>query len=246
MDDSRFDQMTKDMASSRRKLLRGLAGVAGGSLLVAKGLGEADAAACRRNGQVCREHANCCSGQCGKPDATGRRRCFSSCFVAGTRVAMADGTSRAIERVEVGEHVLGQHGRTNRVVEVERPMLGSRLLYALNDSSFFVTAEHPFMTETGWKAIDPAATAVENPTLSVGRLKVGDRLLVLAGVALPIAVPAGMGGHWSDERFEVRLESTRLLSLVGRPDHPATPLFNLLLDGDHAYFANEMLVHNKG
>ena len=29
------------------------------------------------------------------------------------------------------------------------------------------------------------------------------------------------------------------------PADPATPLYNLVLDGDHAYFANDLLVHNK-
>jgi hypothetical protein len=159
---------------------------------------------------------------------------------------MADGTSRAIERIEVGDLVFGREGRINRVVEVERPLLGRRLLYALNESDFFVTAEHPFMTETDWMAIDPRATADENPALRVERLNVGDRLLVLAAVTMPIAVPVGGRGAWSDERFEVELETSSLVSLVGRPGHPSTPLYNLLLDGDHAYFANEMLVHDKG
>jgi hypothetical protein len=245
VDDSRFDQLTKSVASSRRKLLRGLAVAAGGGLLAAHDLSGAAAAVCRRHGQTCREDANCCSGSCVGNGPLGRRVC-ESCFVAGTRIAMADGTSRAIERVEIGDFVLGAEGRINRVTAVERPLLGSRLLYALNDGEFFVTAEHPFMTEDGWKAIDPAATAVENPALRVGRLNVGDRLLVLTEVSLPLAVPVGGRGAWSDELYEVELDSTRLVSLVGRPGDPRTPLYNLLLDGDHAYFANELLVHNKG
>lgn len=159
---------------------------------------------------------------------------------------MADGTSREIERVEVGDFVLGAAGRINRVVGIERPRLGDRLLYALNDGDFFVTAEHPFLTEDGWKAIDPAATAMENPTLRVARLNVGDRLLTLAAVTMPVAVPVGGRGAWSDELSEVEIETTRLVSLVGRPGDPRTPLYNLLLDRDHAYFANELLVHNKG
>jgi hypothetical protein len=159
---------------------------------------------------------------------------------------MADGTSRAIEQIEVVDAVLRPDGRTNRVIGIERPLLGNRLLYALNDGDFFVTAEHPFMTEAGWKAIDPRATADENPGLLVGRLAVGDRLRVLGAVNVAIAAPVAAGSRWGDGEFDVRLESNRLLSLVGRPGDPATPLFNLLLDGDHAYFANEWLVHDKG
>ena len=102
------------------------------------------------------------------------------CFTGETRVAMADGTSRPIERVAVGDLVLGQGG-INRVVDIERPTLGAKPLYALNDGPFFVTADHPFLTETGWKAINPRLT-VGIPNLVIGRLAVGDRLLALAGV----------------------------------------------------------------
>ena len=37
-----------------------------------------------------------------------------------------------------------------------------------------------------------------------------------------------------------------LRALDARAADPVTPLFNLLLDGDHAYFADAYLVHNKG
>jgi hypothetical protein len=75
MDDGGFDEIVKAVASSRRKLLRSLAGLVGGGALVASGLSEADAAGCRGTGAICREDANCCLHKCGEPDATGRRRC---------------------------------------------------------------------------------------------------------------------------------------------------------------------------
>jgi hypothetical protein len=77
MDGKRFDHLTQQFASSlsRRSLLKSVAGAA-----VAAGLGirrpsHADAATCKAAGQVCREHANCCSGSCGAKDRTGRRTC---------------------------------------------------------------------------------------------------------------------------------------------------------------------------
>ena len=83
---------------------------------------------------------------------------------------MADGTTKPIALVERSAIcVLGQTG-VNRVEAIERPLLGARRLYALNGGASFVTSEHPFQTEEGWKAIDPAATAAENPRLVVGRL----------------------------------------------------------------------------
>jgi hypothetical protein len=154
---------------------------------------------------------------------------------------MADGTSQPIEHILVGDLVLGGAGRVNRVMEIERPLLGQRRLYALNGSDFFVTAEHPFMTEEGWKSIDPAALALEGSTLPADRLSVGDRLLTLAAVAVPV----GGGSSARAEALDVRVEAVALHSLVGQPADPATQLYNLRLDGNHTYFANDLLVHNK-
>jgi hypothetical protein len=164
-----------------------------------------------------------------------------SCFTAETRIAMADGTSRSIDQVIVGDYVLGADGQVNQVREIEKPRLGTRRLYALNDDRYFVTSEHPFMTDSGWKAIDPAATLQENPNLEVGRLMVGDRLLVLSGILVPVAA----GGVAVDEPVEVRVEPVLLGRIEETIADPATPLYNLRLDGNNTYFANDLLVHNK-
>ena len=156
-------------------------------------------------------------------------------------IAMADGTSRPIEHVLVGDRVLGNAGRVNRVTEVRRPLLGQRQLYALNEGNFFVTAGHPFMTEEGWKAVDPSETPVEHSALRVGRLIVGDHLLTLTAAAVPV----GAGRAINAEAIDVRIDPIPLHGLIGRSADPATPLYNLRLDGDHTYFANDLLVHNK-
>ena len=167
--------------------------------------------------------------------------CVFQCFTGETLIAMADGTSRPIEHIRAGDLVLGNAGRVNRVTEVHLPLLGQRPLYALNGSGYFVTAGHPFMTEEGWKAIDPSATPAEHAGLNVGRLTVGDRLLALMGAAVPV----GGGKASSVEAVDVRIEAVELQSLVGQSADRATQLYNLRLDGDHTYFANDLLVHNK-
>ena len=152
---------------------------------------------------------------------------------------MADGTSRPIETIQAGDAVLGREGKINRVTYVDTPPLGTRLLYGLNGSQPFVTSEHPFATPDGWKAIDPAATKRENPNIPVQRLKIGDRLLTLAAVRIPAMAGGG-------DAAEIRMDPVPLQSLIGVPANPSTQLYNLLLDGDHAYFANDFLVHNRG
>ena len=95
----------------------------------------------------------------------------SSCFVANTKVRMADGSLRAIEAIEVGDQVLGRDGRVNTVMEIERVPLGRRKLYAFNGGRPFVTEEHPFMTRHGWRSIEPDSTREENPKLIVAPLR---------------------------------------------------------------------------
>jgi len=75
---------------------------------------------------------------------------YSACFVAGTQVTMADGTTKNIEEVQVGEKIRGKSG-VNTVVGFHRPLLGNKALYAFNDGEPFVTAEHPFLTTAVFK-----------------------------------------------------------------------------------------------
>ena len=163
----------------------------------------------------------------------------SSCFTGETGILMADGQERPIRELRIGDLVMAADGGANRVTGIERPVLGERLLYALNGGPHFVTAEHPFMTAAGWRAVDPAATAAENPRLAVARLTPGDCLTV---VHTPSA-PTTMGNL---ALAGLVLTQIVLVHLDARAADPATPLFNLLLDGDHAYFAEGYLVHNKG
>ena len=158
-------------------------------------------------------------GSGGRGGSTGRD---SSCFIAGTEVIMENGTTKAIEDVEIGDVLIGWNG-DNTVVEFDRPKLGDRRLYSINGGQFFVTSEHPFYTQSGWAAIEPEATARENPELAeeVGTLTIGDRIqLADGGRALVREI--------EDHSFD-----------------PDTQLYNFKLDGDNTYYANDMLVHNK-
>ena len=143
-----------------------------------------------------------------------------SCFTAGTKVTLADGSTKDIEDVVVGDMVAGSNGKANAVVGVEVPPLGDRPLYAINGSKAFVTAEHPFMTTMGWKSIDPTLTMKENALLDVGALSIGDILVTDNG---NVAI-SSITQHSGDKEEKV---------------------YNLLLDGNHTYYANGFLVHNK-
>jgi len=142
-----------------------------------------------------------------------------SCFTAGVKVKMADGTDKNIEDVKIDEEILGQNG-VNTVVDYDRPKLGDRKLYSFNGGKAFVTDEHPFMTEGGWKSIDPGETLKENPELTVDILNIGDVIITNS-------------------------ESITIESVESHEGNAEDIVYNFNLDGDNSYYADGYLVHNK-
>ncbi len=161
------------------------------------------------------------------------------CFTAETRVLMADETERSIAGIRPGDQVTGRAGGVNRVTGMHIVPLGPRAIFGINQHQPFFTAEHPFLTPGGWRALDRVATRLETPGLNVAELAAGDVLITAAAVsgetagALALA-PAVSFGHL-------------VLHRVSRAEgDPADRVYNLILDGDHSYVANGFVVHNKG
>ena len=153
----------------------------------------------------------------------------ATCFVQGVLVTLADKTKIAIEDVKIGDFVFGLNG-INKVVGYDRPMLiidkiREGNLYGFNGLDKFITSEHPVMTKQGWKAIDQINAVRVDPHLDkilIGNLNIGDEVLCEDGSYTTIN---------SIEKYE---------------DQPQQELYNLLLDGDHTFYVNDLLVHNKG
>ena len=149
-----------------------------------------------------------------------------SCFIAGTKISMADGTNKNIEDIVVGDKVKGQDGN-NEVTALDPTLLKDRKLYSFNDiEHYFFTSEHPFMTEEGWKSIKPEKTkerdGVELYDQLKGELKVGDKLLTDNG----------------------SVEITKIKSK--EMNDPEMPLYNFHISNDNSYIADNYIVHNKG
>ena len=145
----------------------------------------------------------------------------ASCFIASTMIDMEDGTKKRIDQLEPGDRLVGAT-EINTVVYVEKVPLAGRLLYAINSGEAFVTPEHPFWTPEGWKSFSPEATAKENPNVPiVGPLNLGDLVL--------------KDGKW------IRIKSLRKEREINR----SRTVYNPILTGDHTYFADGYLVHNK-
>src|ERR1700761_2366901 len=82
------------------------------------------------------------------------------CFVPGTPILLADGSSRAIEDVAPGMAVVSRDGvvlaRSRQ--DIHWPIAEHGVLFGFNDYAPFFDASHPLMTTQGWKSMSPAAS----------------------------------------------------------------------------------------
>ncbi|MEK6875057.1 MAG: NosD domain-containing protein [Nanoarchaeota archaeon] len=156
----------------------------------------------------------------------------SSCFAARTKILMADGESKNIEDVEVGDYVESydlKKGENTiaKVLELESPMRGG--VYEIN-GVLNVTDEHPLYTKKAdgrvvWSAIDTERAeqdliGSELEGIEVSKLEIGDKLFNSKGKWIKI---------YSIKYYEGELK-TYNLKTVNR--------YNV-------FFANDVLVHNK-
>lgn len=147
-----------------------------------------------------------------------------SCFVAGTIVSMANGTQKKIQDVVIGDQLLGQDGAVNTVLGYDYANLAGRRLVGINNLGKLKTPEHPLYTREGWKSYCPSTFRRDFPDmahLNVTELTVGDAIQTLEG-------------NW--------LEVT---SLEVYQDQPDQTVYNFILDGNHTYYANGLLTHNR-
>jgi hypothetical protein len=146
------------------------------------------------------------------------------CFIAGTKITMADGSYKNIEDVELGDVVIGKDGSHNEVLEFLRPTLGDTgaTMMAFNGGMPFMTSDHPvYVRGYGWKSFDPKMTE-QKYFMPVGKYQVGD----------VIETPDGSG-------FEIK-------SIEEYSDQNQDQIiYNFRLGGNHTYIADGLVVHNK-
>ncbi|MBM3251645.1 MAG: hypothetical protein FJZ11_02525 [Candidatus Omnitrophica bacterium] len=130
------------------------------------------------------------------------------CFLSGTPILMADGTTKPIEQIQIGDKVLAFNEKTGDMQEdkVVKLSVHNAKKYLIVNESLKVTPEHPFYSEGKW--------------VEIGSLKIGDKLLKYPGQIQEIT-----------SIKEIEEETT---------------VYNLEVEPSHTYFANDLLVHNKG
>ncbi|MBU0757110.1 MAG: hypothetical protein KKF44_03515 [Nanoarchaeota archaeon] len=162
---------------------------------------------------------------CGYPDCGGDCTCTNtvcSCFTAGTEITLADGTTKNIEDIQVGDEVLSYDVENDVQVAVEIGGTWSGPhddMYIVNEY-IEVTSEHPFWTvEEGWAAISPQMT-MDRHGWKPAQLKVGQ--------------------HFKD----VNSDLVEVFSIEENYGEVIT--YNLLDVGNYnTYYAAGVLVHNK-
>jgi hypothetical protein len=159
-------------------------------------------------GPRCPPGTVCSSGICREP----------ACFIAETKVLLANGQKVAIASLRVGDMIQGLKG-ANEVREILEVKHESGELYGFNGGEAFVTDSHPFMTTKGWKSLNPKMTNEENPQLNATMLEVGDELITRDGKVL--------------------------ITIIDKKATSIHKVYNLVVGGDNQYYADGYLVHNK-
>lgn len=153
------------------------------------------------------------------------RKCTSCCFAAGTPVLMADGSSKAIEDVAIGDRVVTFNETDKTIVSGEVLALESPERDHLSTLTFAdgrilqLTDEHPLYTRNGWASIDPGFT-MQHYKMPTEKLRVGAEIF-------------GADGNW----HKVVALSTVLTSVK---------VYNLSwVEPGRTFFVNGLLAHNK-
>ncbi len=151
----------------------------------------------------------------------------AGCFVEGTLVTMADGTYKKIEDIEIGDEVLSYNFDTE---EIEIKSVTNLLTFKRqeiihiqfdNEDEILSTDDHPyFVLNKGWCSYNPKNS--KNYGIdSIGQLEEGDTLIGDRG-----------------EEIQIR----KIERLVSKKITVRT----FEVEDNHNYFANGVLVHNKG
>lgn len=103
----------------------------------------------------------------------------SGCLAEGTQITLADGKKVEIENLKVGDLLRTDIG-DSKVVALNKFSQEYDTMFGVNGEKPFITIEHPILTDSGWKAVDPTKTA-KSGLGELGKLAVGDKILTETG-----------------------------------------------------------------
>lgn len=167
---------------------------------------------------------------------------MSGGFPSWSLVEMADGRFKNIVDVQVGDAVRGRYGETNRVVGLERSQLGNRKMYRIN-GEHWTTDDLVHLTARGFTTLDVESYEDAHDYDAWKRVINGDGVTELW---LDPGLPAGTVRAFGVGDRLWHKDGLRLV-MGTRPGDPSIwtadfRLYNLVLDGSHAYRVDGYLV----
>ncbi len=154
------------------------------------------------------------------------------CFFHDALVTMADGSTKAIEDVRVGDLVLGAFGEINAVLALHRPLLGNNTMTNINNDHH-TSSHHPHVSpDRQFYAIKPAV--VMSDTYGKSHEVLDENMVpyqrFLAGLKPGRVQQMEMGVQLKT------VDGTREVTFLDTYEMaPETQLYNLVISGSHTY-----------
>ena len=165
----------------------------------------------------------------GCPDISGS---IAPCFFKDALVSMADGSTKAIEDIRVGDMVIGAFGEHNQVLALHRPLLGNNTMTNINNEHH-TSSHHPHISPyKKFYAIKPAV--VMSDTYGKSHEVLDENMVpyqrFLAGLKPGRVEQMELGVQLKtvDGSREVTFLDTYEMA-------PETQLYNLVISGSHTY-----------
>jgi len=165
----------------------------------------------------------------GCPDISGA---IAPCFFHDALVTMADGSTKVIEDIRIGDMVLGAFGEHNQVLALHRPLLGKNTMTNINNEHH-TSSHHPHISaDKQFYALKPAV--VMSDTYGKSH-EVFDENMVPYQRFLSGLKPGRV------QQMEVGLQlktddGSRIITFLYTYEMaPETQLYNLVLSGSHTY-----------
>jgi hypothetical protein len=145
---------------------------------------------------------------------------------------MADGTTKCIEDVLVGDSVIGAFGEINTVLALHRPLLGNYHMVHINENHY-TSAHHPHITiDKQFVCAEPST--VDNETYGCEHIVINENgeeeLRMLHGLKKGRVQMMEVG------MILKGIDGGRVIEDIKLVDMPAdTQLYNLVVGGSHTY-----------
>ena len=156
----------------------------------------------------------------------------NGCFTQDTRISMIDGSTKFIKDIQIGDTLLGDSGPVN--VLNKWVGIGNYALVDFNKKGYFITSNHPVLTDQGWGAVDVMLFAATEPE-NYQRVLQNNNFQPLVDVKIGSQLAVWINGNVAYET---------LATMDMRPPIEIE-VYNLNVTGDDHYIANGYIVHNK-